>query len=96
MLEVAGGAKAVITSYTGYDYAQAGKPRIAWDDPQARDDWSRCWSTTRWRCSPGWTCRRPPPPVDGPQKQVNGPENSDATIGAALLDTDPNGSSRLR
>jgi hypothetical protein len=36
--EVTGGKEAVAEHCTGYDYSQPGKPRIAWDDPAARDD----------------------------------------------------------
>ena len=32
------GAEALITSVCLFDYAQAGKPQIAWDDPAARDE----------------------------------------------------------
>ena len=34
--EVPGGAAVVATQASAHDYAQAGKPRIAWDDQQAR------------------------------------------------------------
>src|SRR5205823_3744079 len=35
--EVPGGAELVAGRCIGYDYAQPGKPRIAWDDEAARD-----------------------------------------------------------
>jgi hypothetical protein len=37
--EVPGGAEVIATVTTsGHDYARPGKPQIAWDDPQARDE----------------------------------------------------------
>src|SRR4051795_7360833 len=36
--DVPGAADLVATCCTGYDYSQAGKPRIAWDDEAARDE----------------------------------------------------------
>ncbi|WP_447924826.1 IS1182 family transposase [Georgenia muralis] len=36
--EVTGGKDAVVEHCTRYDYSQPGKPRIAWDDPAARDE----------------------------------------------------------
>jgi IS5 family transposase len=36
--EVPGGAELVAAHCTGHDYTTAGKPRIAWDDPAARDE----------------------------------------------------------
>lgn len=35
--DVTGGKDLVARWCTGYDYSQPGKPRIAWDDPEARD-----------------------------------------------------------
>ena len=35
--DVTGGKDLVAAWCTGYDYSQPGKPRIAWDDPEARD-----------------------------------------------------------
>jgi hypothetical protein len=36
--EVPGAAELVAEHCTGHDYSQPGKPRIAWDDPAARDE----------------------------------------------------------
>ena len=36
--EVPGGADVVATYCTGHDYSAPGKPRIAWDDPAAREE----------------------------------------------------------
>lgn len=36
--DVPGGKELILKICTGYDYDQAGKPRIAWDDPAARDE----------------------------------------------------------
>jgi hypothetical protein len=36
--EVPGAADLVAARCTGHDYSASGKPRIAWDDPQARDE----------------------------------------------------------
>ena len=36
--DVTGGRDLVAQWCTGYDYSQPGKPRIAWDDPEARDE----------------------------------------------------------
>jgi len=36
--DVPGGAEVVTAHCTGHDYSQPGKPRIAWDDPAARDE----------------------------------------------------------
>ncbi|GAA3514947.1 hypothetical protein GCM10022262_42670 [Georgenia daeguensis] len=36
--EVTGGKDAVAEHCVGYDYSQPGKPRIAWEDPAARDE----------------------------------------------------------
>lgn len=36
--EVSGGKDAVAAHCTGHDYSGPGKPRIAWDDPAARDE----------------------------------------------------------
>jgi transposase-like protein DUF772/DDE family transposase len=36
--EVGGAARVVAERATGHDYSRPGKPEIAWDDPQARDE----------------------------------------------------------
>ena len=36
--EVSGAAEIVASRTSGHDYARPGKPEIAWDDPQARDE----------------------------------------------------------
>src|SRR5699024_2966897 len=35
---VPGAAEQVVAVCTGYDYAKAGKPRIDWEDPEAKDE----------------------------------------------------------
>jgi len=43
---VPGATELVARVCTGHDYSTPGKPRIDWEDPQARTAWSRRWSTT--------------------------------------------------